>query len=236
MSESGRDPQAPEQRKEARRLFWSDHSRRSYECPDCGRGLSQLRTTFEVHHKDGDYYNNDKENLIALCRPCHNLREGKKPSVNEIELMQQQIDNSMVAGGLTPLVESYEEADEVYKNDSEATQPHMVLKRINRRKYVGLEIDFNSAKGWNCEEGGGADEDAARPILTKDAVEAVNAVLQKYEGEKQPRNDTSALATNYGVDFISLPAMLPDVARRLAQELRPLVMNRDNWEIDSPPY
>lgn len=25
----------------------------------------------EIHHKDGDHYNNDINNLVALCRKCH---------------------------------------------------------------------------------------------------------------------------------------------------------------------
>lgn len=78
-------------RQEARRAYWKRHDRKSYQCPDCGRIESQLRTEFQVHHRDGDPSNNDPSNQVALCRPCHNLREGKKPSIRDIRHLRNQI-------------------------------------------------------------------------------------------------------------------------------------------------
>ena len=123
-------------RQRARRRYWDGRNKHQYECPDCGRRLSQLRTGFEVHHKDGDPDNNDPDNLVALCRACHNLREQKKPSLNEIELLRDQVDGPT---GLTPLVETPEGATAVYQASKEAGQPQMMLRQIKRRKYVELE-------------------------------------------------------------------------------------------------
>lgn len=32
----------------------------------------------DIHHKDGNYHNNSSDNLIALCRSCHNKEHHKK--------------------------------------------------------------------------------------------------------------------------------------------------------------
>jgi len=46
--------------------------RDSHSCELCGSD-----ETLEVHHKDGDYPNNDMDNLITLCRSCHmNVHHG----------------------------------------------------------------------------------------------------------------------------------------------------------------
>ena len=220
-----------QQRREARDVFWSDNDKSAYECPDCGRRRPHLRTGFEVHHKDGDTQNNDKENLIALCRSCHNLREGKKPSINEIELMQSQISDEIGNSGFTPLAESHEELDDIYKSDEKNMQPHMVLKQIRRRKYLTLEIDFTSARGWKTvETDDGEQYTEACPQLDKASVEAVNAIAKRYREKEKPANTISALSTSYDADFISFPPMLPEVSRQLAAELRPIIMNEQNWE------
>lgn len=45
------------------------------ECADCGMPESSHRDEFNqrlhVHHIDGDEYNNDIDNLVALCARCH---------------------------------------------------------------------------------------------------------------------------------------------------------------------
>lgn len=33
--------------------------------------LCNSEENIEIHHKDGDHYNNDINNLVALCRKCH---------------------------------------------------------------------------------------------------------------------------------------------------------------------
>jgi 5-methylcytosine-specific restriction endonuclease McrA len=39
------------------------------KCKLCG-SISDI----EIHHKDGDHFNNDLENLVALCRTCHHTK------------------------------------------------------------------------------------------------------------------------------------------------------------------
>lgn len=77
-------------RKIARQRFWEEHDRKEYNCPDCGRSEDELGRRFEVHHKNGEPMDNRPENHIALCRLCHNLREGKKPSKKQIKKLRSE--------------------------------------------------------------------------------------------------------------------------------------------------
>jgi len=81
-------------RKLARESYWETHDRGSYQCPDCGRLESEIKGQFEVHHKNGKPLDNRPENRVALCRVCHNLREGKKPSVDHIQHLRSQAGNN----------------------------------------------------------------------------------------------------------------------------------------------
>lgn len=77
-------------RQEARKLFWSEHDRETYTCPECGRGIEEV-TQFQVHHKDENRRNNDLDNLVGLCRRCHHDLHGwwtryyRREGINEIE-------------------------------------------------------------------------------------------------------------------------------------------------------
>ena len=84
----------------AREIFWEHHDRETYECPDCRRTEPECVNPFEVHHKSGVPVDNSPENLIALCRPCHNLREGKKPSIEEVANLRNKIND--VDGAASP--------------------------------------------------------------------------------------------------------------------------------------
>lgn len=47
-----------------------------FKCELCGWGETNHFTNkipLEIHHKDGDYRNNSKENLQVLCPNCHSL-------------------------------------------------------------------------------------------------------------------------------------------------------------------
>ena len=42
--------------------------RDNFKCQSCGKKVKSL----EIHHKDGRFQNNNLDNLITLCRSCHN--------------------------------------------------------------------------------------------------------------------------------------------------------------------
>lgn len=50
---------------------------REAKCEICGLSIWQKQPIpLELHHKDGNHYNNELENLIILCPNCHALQEG----------------------------------------------------------------------------------------------------------------------------------------------------------------
>jgi hypothetical protein len=49
-------------------------------CEKCGNPKS------ERHHIDDDPHNNAPENIMALCRSCHTIEHGKRPSDEAIKM------------------------------------------------------------------------------------------------------------------------------------------------------
>lgn len=92
-------------RKIARDRYWKENDRESYRCPDCGRTEDDLRNGFEVHHKSGSPMDNRPENLVALCRPCHNIREGKKPSLEDIKHLRDNQQQKTKTNNVTSCAE-----------------------------------------------------------------------------------------------------------------------------------
>ncbi len=45
--------------------------RDNYTCVECEISQKELRKTLDVHHIDGNKFNNMLNNLITLCRECH---------------------------------------------------------------------------------------------------------------------------------------------------------------------
>ena len=47
------------------------------KCELCGLSVWQnQKLSLELHHKDGDHYNNNLDNLIILCPNCHSIQPG----------------------------------------------------------------------------------------------------------------------------------------------------------------
>lgn len=59
---NGRDGTDTAWRKARARAIWRDGGR----CTRC-----RSKGPLEVHHRDGDWRNNQSENLVVLCPPCH---------------------------------------------------------------------------------------------------------------------------------------------------------------------
>ena len=52
-------------------------TRDNYQCQVCSRKLYKSKSA-HVHHRDRNRQNNDQDNLILLCVPCHNNVHGNK--------------------------------------------------------------------------------------------------------------------------------------------------------------
>lgn len=47
------------------------------ECEICGVSVWQgIKLPLELHHKDGNHFNNEFDNLQILCPNCHSIQEG----------------------------------------------------------------------------------------------------------------------------------------------------------------
>lgn len=202
--------------------------------------MAQLRTGFEVHHKDGDPTNNAAENLIALCRPCHNLREGNKPSINEIELMQQQIAGSQRVVGEFKFIRTREEANQNFRRCDDLCIPTLEIRQISRRKYAEVQVDLSTTRGWKQfvrpemlpDDVDPVEVEPETPdaVLTESAVSKVNSLFESYRSYVPENVRGGTTMTSHGSDFVRYPPLEPERCHELGHELAPIVTNRSNWE------
>lgn len=56
-----------------------------FTCQKCGIVIkgSMTEPALDVHHRDGNKYNNNQDNLISLCRSCHKREEDKMKDKNK---------------------------------------------------------------------------------------------------------------------------------------------------------
>jgi len=217
-------------RNKARQKYWSSHDRAGYECADCGRAEAELLESFEVHHIDGDVSNNCVENLVGLCQVCHNLREGKKPSLRKTShLVTQYSGGSTQNASPVPVCRSDDEYAKYVNNCFEINKPALVINMKNARKWAQVEYDLLALEGVFTLKNRGREIGAG---LNQEAVSIVQRVLQRYEDVETGGNSTGALAipseSSTG-GFRSFPGMKLNDAKRLASELKPIVENPMNW-------
>lgn len=74
----GRDPYASTGGAGWRAVRKEAKERTGYTCERCGKRPEKARA-LDVHHKDGNRQNNTPDNLIVLCRSCHNKEHGTLP-------------------------------------------------------------------------------------------------------------------------------------------------------------
>lgn len=66
------------------------------QCEICGVLIWQgVKLPLELHHKDGNHYNNNFENLQILCPNCHSIQEGNAgANVGKYVAVLEQADNT----------------------------------------------------------------------------------------------------------------------------------------------
>jgi formate-dependent nitrite reductase cytochrome c552 subunit len=67
-------------RSDDRERWWEIHDKDTYVCPDCHRTREQHGRRWEVHHID-----RVPGRVVALCKPCHDIRHGADPITVDIE-------------------------------------------------------------------------------------------------------------------------------------------------------
>lgn len=162
-------------------MFWEKHNRETYECPDCGRQEEELLSTFEVHHKDGQPMDNRPENHVALCRPCLTLREGKKPSIEEIRNLRDSLDedqegedDEILPNGVNRI---YTSGSMHYHNDEDSTW------RASVQGLGSTLAEIVSPKDVTYDHGG----DLVAGVAGKDLelLDSCDAVVAYFDKEEQ---------------------------------------------------
>lgn len=174
-------------RKLARQHFWEKHDRESYACPDCGREEEDVAYSFEVHHKNGEPMDNRPENHVALCRTCHNLREGKKPSLDQIQRLRNHIKKESAESNEndgTP--EVYLAGSMDYDSSEHQGWRSSVAERADRGtyRYTGsTPIGINSPTEVEFSHGCGPVHGIAGDDM--ELVDESDAILAYFEKEEQ---------------------------------------------------
>jgi 5-methylcytosine-specific restriction endonuclease McrA len=88
MSPNSEQRERIKSRREARKRYWSAHDRDSYQCPGCGAG----DVLIEVHHRNGDPFDNRLKNLVGLCHECHVRRHRRRNIDDRLAAMRDAVD------------------------------------------------------------------------------------------------------------------------------------------------
>lgn len=176
-------------RKIARDLYWQENDRASYQCPDCDRSEDEILGKFEVHHKNGEAMDNRPENHIGLCRLCHNLREGKKPSKKQIRHLRSQ----QKTEGDAKTATSSSDTPSVYlagSMDYESSERQSWRSSVARRhdngtyEYTGsTPVEINSPSEVMLSHGCGPVEGIAGDDMK--LIDDSDAILAYFEKEEQ---------------------------------------------------
>lgn len=220
-------------RKKARDRYWTENNRKEYSCEDCGRGEEELLENFEVHHIDGDPTNNEMDNLVGLCQPCHNIREGKKPSLRKTQHALSQLSHrSNESFKSSVVVCETEEAYGDYVNKCfQIKRPPLLVDKRFARKWFPVEVDMLAMEGaFKLTTG---DEEIELGVrLSKNAAGTVNTILDSYSDVETGGTHSQRLLQfpeepNGG--FHSFPGMKLEVAKKLASDLQIVFENPMNW-------
>lgn len=175
-------------RRLARESYWQTHDRDSYHCPDCGRSEDEITGKFEVHHKNGQPLDNRPENRVALCRLCHNLREGKKPSIEAIKQVRNAIstqpDEQERSGRPSVYLAGSMDRDSA-EHDTWRASILECEDRGDLQEYTGqTQVEINSPTEVTTSHGAGVVKDVAGRDMQ--LIDESDAILAYFEKTKQP--------------------------------------------------
>lgn len=210
-------------RSQARDVYWSDNDRANYICPDCGRSAAQIRGEFEVHHKDGNPHNNESENLVGLCSFCHNLREDKKPSLNDIRQFRDSEALRGRSGRTVYQMSSSDDAkDELFRENESENEVTLLIEEF--ADGYNVHIDWLTTAGWIATKRDDVSISHESARLTNSALDTASRILDKYTSSVKNQSQLSTAASFYGIGFDELTK-----AVQFISEIEYVVRDKDNW-------
>lgn len=124
-----------------------------------------------------------------------------------------------------PLFEEQDAKTEYINYCFTVEQPALLINMVRGRTWCFVECDMLPTGGQ------GPYPQNQQKELTPDAVEQVNSICEAFEDEELRYSlSAGALSTAEGAGFMSFPDMRPDVARRFAERIKPIVMDESNWK------
>ena len=137
--------------REARRILRL-HGRDLTICEMCGR-----TGKMQIHHKDGNPFNNNLENLVILCKECHKKVHGLPVEEVYDEELEYDFDEEKEIPEAKPIeptdiiIEAREEQIE-QKRDVAKIQPQRKPEALNREDSLILfsQIRLSKSEGYQC--------------------------------------------------------------------------------------
>lgn len=110
------------------------------KCEICGISIWQgIKLPLELHHKNGNHFDNDLNNLQILCPNCHSIQNGNSgANINRYAGLLEQVDNSSLDGET---------------NRCEGPSPSSRTKQFQEKKYCcdcGKEISVKATRCKSC--------------------------------------------------------------------------------------
>jgi len=87
LSPEQRQDLGEELRHTGRELYWAENDREEAACAACGAD-----EPLEVHHRDGDPFNNHLINLVAVCHNCHVLGHKRKHTSERLQAWKSTLE------------------------------------------------------------------------------------------------------------------------------------------------
>lgn len=139
------------------------------KCEICGVSIWQnIQLPLELHHKDGNHFNNNFDNLQILCPNCHSIQEGNSgANIGKYSKQNKCVDcGKIISAGATRCQEcyhkstrinSYEENTHVMRDTGNIVNREELKKLIRTTPFLQIGQKFgvsdNAVRKW-CDRFG----------------------------------------------------------------------------------
>lgn len=114
------------------------------ECEICKNSIWQgVKLPLELHHKDGNHYNNNFDNLQILCPNCHSIQEGncgrKNKKKESIKTNKCSVCGKLITNQASTCKDCYNKSRQICKRPDREELKEM----IRNESFVSLGKKFN---------------------------------------------------------------------------------------------